>query len=176
VGPHVPRYQLDLHSLDWHDVWDTAFLLDVLEHLEDDAAVMGQVARALRPGGYAMVTAPALDFFWSSNDELVHHLRRYCRADLQKLADATGLELVDARYFMFLLSPLLFLRRRRGRPAERLSDTEKQRWLEREHRIPPQWLNAILGAIFAAETPLGLYVSFPWGTSILGVFRKPPGR
>jgi hypothetical protein len=27
--------------------------------------------------------------------------------------------------------------------------------------------------VFYAETPLGHHLSFPWGTSILGVFEKP---
>jgi hypothetical protein len=30
-----------------------------------------------------------------------------------------------------------------------------------------------LAAVFAAETPLGHFLRFPWGTSVLGVFRKP---
>jgi hypothetical protein len=33
-------------------------------------------------------------------------------------------------------------------------------------------LNGLLSLIFAAETPLGLRLSFPWGTSVLGVFEK----
>ena len=33
--------------------------------------------KALKSGGLLFVTAPAFRQFWSYNDELVHHLRRY---------------------------------------------------------------------------------------------------
>jgi hypothetical protein len=30
-----------------------------------------------------------------------------------------------------------------------------------------------LAAIFSAETPLGAWLPFPWGTSVLAVLRRP---
>jgi hypothetical protein len=53
--------------------------------------------------------------------------------------------------------------------------TQQQRLerVARSHRVPPAALNALLAGVFAAETPLGHGLRFPWGTSILGVFRKP---
>ncbi len=175
VGTSVRRYHLDLRALatGWRDHWDAAFLLDVLEHLEDDVHVLRQIGSILRPGGVLLVATPALDFFWSSNDELVQHVRRYARADFAELANQAGLELVRSRYFMFLLSPLMLLRRRKRIDVEALSDRQRHELVEREHRIPVRWLNRTLAAVFAAETPLGLRFPFPWGTSVLGVFRKP---
>ncbi len=38
--------------------------------------------------------------------------------------------------------------------------------------MPAPIINELLSAYFALETPLGYNVRFPWGTSILSVFKK----
>ena len=172
LPPGIARYQVDLLDLQWCERWDTAFLLDVLEHLPDDEAAMRQVAAALKPGGMLLVTMPALQFFWSYNDDDVLHRRRYDRRDLARLADASGLHLLTARYFMFFLSPLLWLSRFKPGTATLTYDQKVERSLQ-SHYVPIGPVNEVLAALFYAETPLGHYVNFPWGTSILGVFAKP---
>jgi SAM-dependent methyltransferase len=168
----VIRYQVDLLNLYWTDRWDLAFLLDVLEHIPDHEAALRQIHDALAPGGLLFVTVPALNQFWSWNDDVAHHQRRYHRADFRKLADACGYQLLDARYFMFLLSPLLLASRSL---AGRGLATEEQtrRRMGRMHEVPNPMINGALAAIFGAETPLGHLVRFPWGTSLLAVLRKP---
>ena len=176
VGPRVARQQIDLLRLPWGEGgrWDVAFLLDVLEHLPQDATALAQIRQSLKPGGLLFVTTPALRFFWSYNDEIVHHVRRYARADYRQLADAAGLELLDARYFMFFLSPLLLLSRLGGRRnAADMSPEQVQQIIRRTHQVPAAPVNAILRGVFSLETPVGLRVRFPWGSSILGVFRRP---
>jgi SAM-dependent methyltransferase len=176
VGSFATRYQIDLLELPWNAEWDVAFLLDVLEHIPDHADVLRQAAKALRPGGLLFVTAPALDFFWSDNDEAARHQRRYCREDFRILVDRTGLELLRADYFMFFLSPALLLSRislrSRGSPP---SEQRRER-LRRLHRIPARPVNAILAKIFSIEASLVNAVRFPWGTSILAVFRRRRGE
>lgn len=166
------RYQIDLMNLGWDKEWDAAFLLDVLEHIPDDATALRQVRASLKPGGLLFVTTPALPAFWSYNDDLAKHLRRYTRSDFTRLAAETGFELCDARYFMFLLSPLYWLARKRGGIAQ-MSEAQKKDLFERSHRVPAAPVNGLLASAFAAETPLGHWMRFPWGTSILGVFRRP---
>lgn len=169
---HVDRYQIDLMNLAWQESWDMAFLLDVIEHLPDDAEALRQAREALKPGGFLFVTAPAFRQFWSYNDELAHHLRRYTRADFRRLAQDTGLKFCDARYFMFLLSPAYwFARKKRG--IGQLSKSAQLELMKGSHEVPPALLNEILATIFAMETPIGHWFRFPWGTSVLGVFQKP---
>ncbi len=174
---HVPaasrRYQIDLLNLQWTERWDVAFLLDVLEHIADDAGVLEQVRGALRPGGYLVITTPALERFRTPVDTMAHHVRRYSTADFQRLADVSGLELIDARYFMFLLSPLMLWARRAAPDPAAMTAEEIRTYLDRSDRIPPAIVNRALGAIFAAETPLGAWWSFPWGTSVLAILRRP---
>lgn len=169
----TPCYQVDLLDLAWQDRWNLIFLLDVLEHIEKEERALEQLRSALRPGGLLFLTTPALRFFWSWNDEAVHHYRRYCRADFQRLADAAGLELLDSRYFMFFLSPLYLLARWKRPPLNTMTPDQTAELVARTHRIPNPFVNTVCRAIFSAETPLGLRLRFPWGTSILAVLRKP---
>jgi SAM-dependent methyltransferase len=173
VGPDVDRYQIDLAQLPWQNRWDTAFLLDVLEHIPDDVGVLNQVTRTLRPGGYLFVTTPALNFFWSYNDELVHHVRRYARRDFSRLAAQSGLVLCQTRYFMTFLSPLLLLSRIKSPAIAEMSREQILEHQRRTHRVPPAPINNLLSFVFSLETPLGHWYPLPWGTSVMAVFRRP---
>lgn len=175
VGGGVERFQTDLLDLGWRDRWDVAFLLDVLEHIPQDKIALRQIFAALRPGGLLFVTCPALAFFWSYNDELARHVRRYSIADFEELGRETGFELRLCRYFMFLLSPLLWLSRLKRVNLQAMSREEVTLLAKRTHRVPPPPINWALRMLFSIETPLGLSLPFPWGTSLLGVFQKPVG-
>jgi SAM-dependent methyltransferase len=168
---NTKSYQIDLMNLGWEGEWDCAFMLDVIEHIPDDLRAVQQAANALKPGGYLFITAPALMKFWSYNDELGQHLRRYDRRDFKKLAMQTGLELCDVRYFMFFLSPLYWFSRK-AISMTGMSDEQKKKLVANAHRIPMAPINKLLTAIFCLETPVGHWVPFPWGTSVIGVFRK----
>jgi SAM-dependent methyltransferase len=167
---NTDAYQVDLMSLDWQERWDIAFLLDVIEHCPDDVKILSEAAKALKPKGKLFVTTPALDFFWSHNDEYARHLRRYNKRQFEKLAVESGLVLRDVRYFMFFLSPLLWLSRKAR--SKQLGKEAILEAMEQEHKVPSPILNKLLSLVFCAETPLGHIVSFPWGTSILGIFEK----
>jgi SAM-dependent methyltransferase len=168
----VRRYQIDLLNLHWHERWDVAFLLDVLEHIPEQIDALRQVREALVGGGLLFVTVPALAFFWSYNDVLGGHQRRYSLTDFVALAAQCGLQLLDARYFMFLLSPLYFLARLREPDLGSMSPEGIRGLIARTHRVPPAPLNRLLRWVGAVESPLGHWCPFPWGTSLLGVFRK----
>ncbi len=174
LPPTVSRYQADIFDLPWRNHWDVIFLLDVLEHVPADCEALLRIRETLAPGGLLFVTTPALQLFWTHNDALVGHQRRYARRDFHQLAAATGLELLDCRYFMFLLSPLL-LASRFLQALKRLWQKTSDPWqeIERSHRLPHPLLGKLLTTIFAAETPLGHWLPFPWGTSILAVLRRP---
>lgn len=167
------RYQVDLLNLQWGDRWDVAFLLDALEHIDEDLTVLQQVRAALRPGGYLIVTTPALERFRSPVDAMAHHVRRYSRRDFAQLASRASMDLIASRYFMFFLSPLMWLSRRRAPDPATMTRQDIRRYLDRSDRIPTAPLNLALEAVFAAETPLGAWCPFPWGTSVLAMLRRP---
>jgi SAM-dependent methyltransferase len=172
VGSFAARYQVDLLDLDWNEEWDIVFLLDVLEHIPDHEEVLRQVRRSLRPGGLLFVTTPALKFFWTYNDELAHHQRRYSKQDFHALGPQAGLELLRTQYFMFLLSPALFLSRMLIRPPESATPEQLMNHLAQTHKIPAAPVNELLWQLFSIEATMVNSVNFPWGTSILAVFKR----
>jgi len=175
--PSNCRYQIDLRNLGWIDRWDCIFLLDVLEHIPEDQQVLQQIWQALRPGGLLFLTTPALKLFWSRNDSIVGHHTRYSRSDFRHMAQACDFEEVMIRYFMFFLSPIYVVSRLlEGRSAAPMTAAETAAYLKRTHSVPARPLNEILAAIFGAESKVGLDWAFPWGSSILGVLRKPGGQ
>jgi SAM-dependent methyltransferase len=171
LPPKAQRYQIDLMQLHMREQWDAAFLLDVIENLPDDLQALQQARDALKPGGYLFVTTPAFPQLWSYNDEMAHHLRRYRRVDFVRLARESGLTLCDSRYCMFFLSPAYWLSRIKPTFAT-MSLAQKKELISKQYQVPGPLLNGMLSSIFAAKTPLGHHVRFPWGTSILAVFQK----
>ena len=170
----VTLFQIDLLNLRWMNRWDVAFLLDVLEHIPDHEIALQQIHEALIPGGLLFVAVPALKTFWTWNDEVARHQRRYSRADFRRLADRCCYRLLDARYFMFLLSPLLLASRAAAsRGLRQMTEEQRRLLVSRMHHTPPSLVNAFLAAIFGCETPLGHFLRFPWGTSLMAVLQKP---
>jgi 2-polyprenyl-3-methyl-5-hydroxy-6-metoxy-1,4-benzoquinol methylase len=172
VGSFAERYQVDLLDLNWHEEWDVVFLLDVLEHIPDHVEVLKQIRKTLKPGGLLFVTTPALNFFWTRNDDLARHQRRYSRRDFRHLAREADLELLRADYFMFFLSPALMLYRMMIRPHKLATPGELQEYLWRSHQVPGRLVNSLLTQVFLAEAALVNHIAMPWGTSILAVFRR----
>jgi SAM-dependent methyltransferase len=78
---------------------DYLFAFEVLEHINDDAGAMNDWLRALRPGGTVVVSIPAHQRKFSIADEVVGHVRRYDRADIDALVATTGL--IDATTYCY---------------------------------------------------------------------------
>ncbi len=172
VASFATRYQIDLLDLGWCEEWDIVFLLDVLEHIRDHEAVLRQVRRSMRPGGLLFVTTPALKFFWTYNDELSQHQRRYSKQDFRALGKQAHLELLRTEYFMFFLSPALLLSRILLRPSASATPKQLQDHLARTHSIPAKSINELFTKIFSLEATMVEFVNFPWGTSILAVLKR----
>lgn len=53
------------------------YSFNVLEHIEDDDRVLGEIHRVLEPNGRLLLYVPAFPILFSSMDRKVGHLRRY---------------------------------------------------------------------------------------------------
>lgn len=77
---------------------DSIILVNVLEHISDDAAILRQSWESLRPGGSLLLFVPALQWNYGSLDRAFDHYRRYSKRELErKLVDA-GLRIAIIRY------------------------------------------------------------------------------
>ena len=59
------------------ETFDLLLATDVVEHVDDDAKAVQELARILRPGGHLLVTVPCFQSLWGPQDELAMHKRRF---------------------------------------------------------------------------------------------------
>ena len=78
--------------------FDTAVMLNVLEHIDDDASVVADVFKRLAPGGTFCVWVPAFAGLYGEFDRLVGHCRRYRKRDLEHLLTSKGFAIQESRY------------------------------------------------------------------------------
>jgi SAM-dependent methyltransferase len=78
--------------------FDSVVLVNVLEHIEDDAAALRDILTGLRPGGTVVLFVPAFQALYSEFDRLVGHYRRYRKGELAALVRGAGFEVVESRY------------------------------------------------------------------------------
>jgi SAM-dependent methyltransferase len=77
----------------------TILCLNVLEHIEDDAHAVANLAQALKPGGNLLIIVPALQLLYNDLDRLAGHHRRYSRDQMHSRLSMAGLEVVRCDYF-----------------------------------------------------------------------------
>ncbi len=107
-SPGGIRYVRDLPD---NGCYDLCMLLDVLEHVEDDAAFLAGIAnRYLAGGGRVMITVPAFQSIYGRHDVKLGHYRRYSLRGLESLVRSGGLRILSSGYlFASLLLPKHFL-------------------------------------------------------------------
>ncbi|MCC7074098.1 MAG: class I SAM-dependent methyltransferase [Deltaproteobacteria bacterium] len=76
--------------------FDVALLLDVLEHADDDLALLRSAALCVRPGGHVLVTVPAWPALFSAHDRALCHRRRYTPATCRRLLQRAELVVDEA--------------------------------------------------------------------------------
>ncbi len=77
---------------------DTVVCLNVLEHIEADAATLSDMHAALEPGGRLVLIVPALAWLYGTLDQHLHHFRRYEKPELEKKIRDAGFVLEDCRF------------------------------------------------------------------------------
>lgn len=129
VKRRVPQADLlvtDGRRVPFSGSFDVVGMFDLLEHVEQDEAVLAQARAALKPDGGIVVTVPQHPILWTSVDDYSFHKRRYTRRELVRKVEGAGFRVIMVTSFMSLLLPIMALSRLRYR----LFPTEADPWDE----------------------------------------------
>ena len=81
------------------DTYDSALLINVLEHLQDDRAAVRKARSELRMDGTLVIFVPAFGLLMSGLDRRLGHYRRYTAGSLRKLLEGAGFTVTALRYY-----------------------------------------------------------------------------
>ncbi|RJR19316.1 MAG: class I SAM-dependent methyltransferase [Desulfobacteraceae bacterium] len=104
-------FQADIRTIPFRNEFDLIGLFDVLEHIDEDEAVLREANKALAPGGGILVTVPQHPALWSCQDEYGCHLRRYRAHEIRSKLKKTGFRIIFETSFVSLLLPAMALNR-----------------------------------------------------------------
>ena len=74
-------------------------MIDVLEHVDDDVALLRQYSESMPRDGHVLISVPAFDFLWSGHDVFLDHRRRYSLRQLEHVIREANLRPLCTRYF-----------------------------------------------------------------------------
>jgi SAM-dependent methyltransferase len=86
-------------------------LLDVLEHIEDDAGFLSASCKYLNDNGFVIINVPALNSLYSKYDKKMGHIRRYSKKMILKLFEKNNIQPLSIHFWGFSLLPVLILRK-----------------------------------------------------------------
>lgn len=147
------------------DQFDLVTLLDVIEHTDDDLALLCQVHKVLKPGGTVLITVPAFRFLWGKHDDINHHKRRYIKSEIERLLVDGGFSVQMVSYYNTFLFPAALIQRliqRIFRPSD-----------DKTLSIPSEFANRVMTFIFSSERFFIRRISFPVGLSIIAMGSRP---
>lgn len=148
--------------------FDCVLLLDLLEHVEDDAGTVGAAAGLLEKDGVMIITVPAHPWLYAPRDAYHHHLRRYRKEEVKQLVAGAGLAEMFTSYYNALFFPVAV--------AQRLWSRISGREPGPDIKPLPRVLNGLMEEAFAAERFLLGRMPLPWGLSLVAVALKRPDR
>jgi 2-polyprenyl-3-methyl-5-hydroxy-6-metoxy-1,4-benzoquinol methylase len=94
--------------------YETILMADVLEHVEDDEKLIGDMKKLLTDNGTIIAIVPALESLRCPRDDAVGHIRRYGKSELREKFMGQGLHVKKLRYWKsIIILPALFSRIRK---------------------------------------------------------------
>jgi len=146
--------------------FDVVSVFDVVEHCEDDALALSELARVLRPGGRLLVSVPAYQWAWSDHDVQAGHYRRYTRRQIVRLVEGAGLDVARSTYAFASVFPFFLAERVLRRLRRPKSDGG---------RLTPvaPWLDKLLRGLCRAEGRLLRRRDVGFGSSVFVAAVKP---
>ncbi len=149
--------------------YDAVIALDVIEHVDDDHAVLTGLAHLTKPGGVCIVSVPALPDLYSEFDAVQGHRRRYLPETLRCAFQDSGLHLERMLWWGSWMVPVIRRQRNRLRPEPGKTPPE----IYRNYLSLPPWpLSSMLRVAFAFDHIRTLYGKTKRGTSLFALAQR----
>lgn len=150
------------------DSFDLVICLNVLYHREvmSDLAALREIRRVLTPGGYLLLSLPALRLLRGKHDLAVDGVRRYRLKQLKGLLAEAGFDPVRITYFSLFLLPVMAA----YRIWSRIYDDGN---IRSDFWLPPAPVNRALESVLAFESLLVRFHDLPIGSSLVALARLP---
>ena len=155
------KYKI-LNKLD-NKKFDLIVLLDVLEHIKNDKNQIKKLTTNLSKKGHMLITVPAYQFLFSSKDAELKHFRRYNKNMIQKLFGQFSISRLT-HYNFFLFLPIVII--------ITVYKILNIKFIKNVETTPSKFINKLLFNIFIIEKRIINILNFPFGLSILGLFKK----
>lgn len=122
----------------------TYLLMDVLEHVDDDLALLRSYVSTASNGATVLITVPMHEELWSPHDDYLGHFRRYSVQQLETLVSDAGLTIEESRSIFRIVYPAVRMVR---------ALTRKFRQNDRKSDLAPQssFINHLLGLILRID-------------------------
>lgn len=114
-------------------------MMDVLEHIEDDDAILKEISTAIAQPFHYFITVPAFMSVWSSHDVYLEHYRRYTLPHLKRVLQEANYAFDTGYYIFQSIFPLVWVLRRLKRSEENMKAPESS-----DMAPLPGWLNGLL--------------------------------
>ena len=154
---------------------DIILLLDVIEHIEDDAGFLSALInnKHVSKETTFIITTPAFQWLFSSHDKFLKHYRRYSRRSLTSTLNKSRLSPLKSGYFFFvLLFPRIIRLYLEKLKLVKPADKGIGRW---KHGMLVTWfivaflrIDGFLGSIF-----LSIGITLP-GLSVYSICKPTP--
>jgi len=148
--------------------FDLVTSFDVIYSLDDEveSAAIAEMFRVLRPGGFLVLNAAAMDLLKGNHSVLANEVRRYSRSSLTERLVRAGFGIRRMSYTNATIMPVVAA----VRLLQRVSGHEES---NQEISIPPAPVNAALTGALALEAGLLRFVNMPFGSSIMALAQRP---
>lgn len=84
------------------ETYDSAFALNVVEHIQNDVLALINCRRVLKKGGVMVALVPSYQSIFNRFDTKLGHCRRYTTGSMSDAFREAGFEVIHTRYFNFL--------------------------------------------------------------------------